>query len=106
MDSLKALSSLPPLTCEVVIDGRSTRRSDQPGCICLTDPIELQVRQPDPRYVTVDQLAAMIGQTVGSTRRLLRKGLIPGARRKDPTASRSPWLIPADAAERYLGRWS
>jgi hypothetical protein len=56
----------------------------------------------DPGRLTVDEFAAQIGQTVGSTRRLLNKGLVPGARRMDPTAKKSHWIIPTTAPEDYL----
>jgi len=59
-------------------------------------------RHRDAGRLTVDEFAARIGQTVGSTRRLLNKGLVPGARRMDPTAKKSHWIIPATAPEEYL----
>jgi hypothetical protein len=55
--------------------------------------------------LTVEQLATEIGQTVGATRKLLTNELIPGARRIDPLAARSPWLIPADAPARFLAQF-
>jgi hypothetical protein len=55
-----------------------------------------------PGRLTVEEFAAQIGQTVGSTRRLLNKGLVPGARRMDPTAKKSHWIIPLTAPEEYL----
>jgi hypothetical protein len=58
--------------------------------------------KPHPDRLTVDEFAALIGQTVGSTRRLLNKGLVPGARRMDPTAKKSHWIIPRTAPEEYL----
>jgi hypothetical protein len=53
-------------------------------------------------YLTVGELADALGQSERTTRQLLNHGLIPGARRMDPLAGRSPWLIPPDAASRYL----
>jgi hypothetical protein len=55
-----------------------------------------------PRYLTVGELAAALGQSERSTRQLLNRGLIPGARRMDPGAGRSPWLIPDDAPDLYV----
>lgn len=55
-----------------------------------------------PDRLTVEEFATRIGQTVGSTRRLLNKGLVPGARRMDPTAKKSHWIIPTTAPEDYL----
>lgn len=63
--------------------------------------LQLRPGQP-PRYLSVSELAAALGQSERTTRQLLKHGLIPGARRMDPLASRSPWLIPADAPTRYL----
>jgi len=63
--------------------------------------VELLPTQP-PRYLTVAELAAALGQSERTTRQLLNHGLIPGARRMDPHAGRSPWLIPLDAPTRYL----
>jgi hypothetical protein len=57
-------------------------------------------------YITVKQLADEIGQTDGATRRLLERGLIPGARRKTPGVKNSPWIIPASASETYLAQHS
>jgi hypothetical protein len=57
---------------------------------------------PCTTYLTVRELADALGQSERSTRQLLNHGLIPGARRMDPLAGRSPWLIPADAPSRYL----
>jgi Helix-turn-helix domain len=55
-----------------------------------------------PCYLTVTELSAALGQSERTTRQLLNHGLIPGARRMDPRAGRSPWLIPLDASEKYL----
>lgn len=55
-----------------------------------------------PRYLTVAELATALGQSERTTRQLLNHGLIPGARRMDPHAGRSPWLIPPDAPSKYL----
>ncbi len=55
-----------------------------------------------PVYLTVRDLAEALGQSERTTRQLLNHGLIPGARRMDPRAGRSPWLIPLDAPEKYL----
>jgi hypothetical protein len=55
-----------------------------------------------PCYLTVTELAAALGQSERTTRQLLNHGLIPGARRMDPHAGRSPWLIPIDAPGKYL----
>ena len=63
--------------------------------------VELLPAQP-PHYLTVADLAAALGQSERTTRQLLNHGLIPGARRMDPHAGRSPWLIPLDAPSRYL----
>lgn len=67
----------------------------------LLDEPGLKPRRTSGR-LTVPQLAEAIGQTEGSTRRLLAAGLIPGARRVNPRSPRSPWLIPAESPERYL----
>ena len=56
-------------------------------------------------YLTVCELADALGQSERTTRQLLNHGLIPGARRMDPLAGRSPWLIPTDAPSRYLERF-
>jgi hypothetical protein len=56
-------------------------------------------------YLTVAELADALAQSQRTTRRLLNHGLIPGARRMDPLASRSPWLIPPDAPAKYLERF-
>jgi hypothetical protein len=53
-------------------------------------------------YLTVRELANALGQSERTTRQLLNHGLIPGARRMDPLAGRSPWLIPPDAPSKYL----
>ena len=55
-----------------------------------------------PAYLTVRDLADALGQSERTTRQLLNHGLIPGARRMDPRAGRSPWLIPLDAPAKYL----
>ncbi len=61
------------------------------------------VFSPDqPRYLTVAELASALGQSERTTRQILNHGLIPGARRMDPQAGRSPWLIPSDAPGKYL----
>lgn len=52
--------------------------------------------------ITVAQFAEQIGQTEGSARRLLNTGLVPGARRLNPTSKRSHWMIPATAPADYL----
>lgn len=57
---------------------------------------------PGSAYLTVPELAAALGQSERTTRQLLNHGLIPGARRMDPLATRSPWLIPPDAPSKYL----
>jgi hypothetical protein len=57
---------------------------------------------PRPAYLTVRDLADALGQSERTTRQLLNHGLIPGARRMDPLAARSPWLIPNDAPSKYL----
>ena len=56
-------------------------------------------------YLTVRELADALGQSGRTTRQLLKRGLIPGARRMDPLAGRSPWLIPPDAPSRYVERF-
>ena len=53
-------------------------------------------------YLSVPDLAEALGQSERTTRQLLNHGLIPGARRMDPLAARSPWLIPPDAPSKYL----
>ncbi len=59
---------------------------------------------PAPRaaYLSVRELADALDQSERTTRQLLNHGLIPGARRMDPLAGRSPWLIPHDAPAKYL----
>jgi hypothetical protein len=66
------------------------------------DELAAQPKRRDADRLTVEEFAARIGQTVGSTRRLLNKGLVPGARRIDPTAKKSHWIIPTTAPEDYL----
>src|SRR4051794_20510570 len=57
----------------------------------------------DPRRrVTVSELAEGIGQSPYTTRKLLERGAIPGARRTTPGVPNSPWLIPAGAHTAYL----
>jgi hypothetical protein len=60
---------------------------------------------PRSAYLSVRELADALAQSEGATRRLLKHGLIPGARRIDPLAARSPWLIPPDAPAKYLQRF-
>jgi hypothetical protein len=57
---------------------------------------------PRSAYLSVGELANALGQSERTTRQLLNHGLIPGARRMDPLAGRSPWLIPQDAPSKYL----
>lgn len=57
---------------------------------------------PRSAYLSVGELANALGQSERTTRQLLNHGLIPGARRMDPLAARSPWLIPPDAPSKYL----
>lgn len=64
-----------------------------------------RAEKPEPS-ITVPQLATAIGQSDGATRNLLDKGLIPGARRKTPGKSNSPWLIPASAPGKYLSTFN
>jgi hypothetical protein len=52
--------------------------------------------------ISVADFAAQIGQTEGSARRLLNTGLVPGARRHNPAAKKSHWIIPATAPADYL----
>jgi hypothetical protein len=52
-------------------------------------------------WITVPQLADGIRRTLGTTRNLLERGLIPGAERKTPGVKNSPWLIPASAIEAF-----
>jgi hypothetical protein len=51
--------------------------------------------------ITVEQLAKRIGRSRATTDKLLASGQIPGAQRKTPGQSNSPWIIPADAAESF-----
>ena len=70
-----------------------------------TDPTTTHVQllpAERPCYLTVAELATALGQSERTTRQLLNHGLIPGARRMDPRAGRSPWLIPTDAPAKYL----
>jgi hypothetical protein len=60
------------------------------------------IGRPAPSYIKVNKLADELGQTTNATRRLLDRGLIPGARRITPGLANSPWLIPPNAAEEYL----
>jgi Helix-turn-helix domain len=68
----------------------------------MTDSLTLPSRSA---YLTVHELADALGQSERTTRQLLNHGLIPGARRMDPLAGRSPWLIPPDAPSRYLDQF-
>src|SRR5438132_276928 len=63
--------------------------------------------QPEQAYatITVAELATNIHQSEGATRKLLSEGLIPGARRKDPSKNNSHWIIPACAPRLYLQRY-
>jgi hypothetical protein len=60
---------------------------------------------PRATYLSVRELADALGQSERTTRQLLNHSLIPGARRMDPLAGRSPWLIPPDAPSRYLDQF-
>jgi hypothetical protein len=56
----------------------------------------------DPQtHLTVPELAEALGFSVHRTRRLLQRGLVPGAFKIDPGLSRSHYYIPGDAAERF-----
>ena len=68
----------------------------------MTDSLTLPGRSA---YLTVRELADALGQSERTTRQLLNHGLIPGARRMDPLAGRSPWLIPPDASSRYIDQF-
>lgn len=52
--------------------------------------------------IDVTELATQINRSVGTTRRLLDAGQIPGAERKTPGVKNSPWLIPATSPARFL----
>lgn len=54
------------------------------------------------RLISVRVLADGIGVSEATARAYLERGLIPGARKADPTKKKSRWLIPADAPARYL----
>jgi hypothetical protein len=51
--------------------------------------------------ITVDELASAIGVSEATARGYLDRGLIPGARKGDPSKRKSRWLIPADAPDLY-----
>lgn len=70
----------------------------------ISDIAPTTMPQP-PRYLTVGELAAALGQSERTTRQLLNEGLIPGARRMVPSAGRSPWLIPDDAPAKYISQF-
>jgi hypothetical protein len=53
-------------------------------------------------FLTVDELAGRIGISDATARTYLERGLIPGARKADPTRPKSRWLIPEDAPARYM----
>jgi hypothetical protein len=77
---------------------------NQPATELSATRVRLLPAEP-PCYLTVAELAAALGQSERTTRQLLNHGLIPGARRMDPHAGRSPWLIPLDAPAKYLERF-
>jgi hypothetical protein len=77
---------------------------NQPATELTATRVQLLPAEP-PCYLTVAELAAALGQSERTTRQLLNHGLIPGARRMDPHAGRSPWLIPLDAPAKYLQRF-
>jgi hypothetical protein len=64
------------------------------------------LREPDAasplRVPLVGELTNALAQSEQTTRQLLNHGLIPGARRMNPLAGRSPWLIPPDAPSKSL----
>jgi hypothetical protein len=62
--------------------------------------------QASPALISVHELAHAIGRTTGATYRLLDQGHIPGAERISPGTKNSPWLIPEEAAARFLSRHS
>jgi len=55
-----------------------------------------------PAFLTVPELAEAIGVSEATARTYLERGLIPGARKADPSRPKSRWIIPADAPTRYL----
>jgi hypothetical protein len=95
---------------------RSHKRAPLPRTEAPADVIPLRARdalaapirgasfvgQQAQSYISVAELAQRLGQTDGATRRLLELGSIPGARRKTPGLPNSPWLIPANAATKFL----
>jgi hypothetical protein len=95
---LVVLETLIRKTVRDELDGRVTssglRRDDH-----LVHP------QQAYAAISVADLAADIHQSEGTTRKLLSGGLIPGARRKDPTKRNSHWVIPACAPRLYLQQY-
>lgn len=83
-------------------DGSETASSDGPEAKPLPGNSLLPSPSVPVGLITVAQFAEQIGQTDGSARRLLNTGLVPGARRMNPAAKRSHWLIPATAPADYL----
>jgi hypothetical protein len=58
--------------------------------------------KPPPPFLTVKQLAAGIGLSEATTYGLLERGLIPGARKADPSRPKSHWVIQPIAIDLYL----
>jgi hypothetical protein len=83
-------------TGPVVLDQAATTANALSGGTILSSP-----GLPTGR-ISVADFAAQIGQTEGSARRLLNTGLVPGARRHNPVAKKSHWIIPATAPADYL----
>jgi predicted site-specific integrase-resolvase len=52
-------------------------------------------------YLTSQEVAEMLGVTVMTVGRYIKKGLLPGTKRTDPTAKKSPYRIPREAAEKF-----
>jgi hypothetical protein len=64
----------------------------------------IPIDRPIIRHISVSELAAEIHRTIGTTRKLLALGMIPGAERKTPGEKNSPWLIPSSSPARFLAR--
>lgn len=58
----------------------------------------------DGHALTVGELALGLGKSKPATYRLLERNAVPGTFKVDPTAAKSRWYIPPDAAARFRAR--
>jgi hypothetical protein len=97
--------TLPLRILEMFI--RKTVREELDGRVASSGLSGRESAEPQQAYVTISvpELAANINQSEGTARKLLSQGLIPGARRKDPSKRNSHWVIPACAPRLYLQQY-